>query len=123
MLTEKQKHRGVILAAAILAAVLGCQMSAYDRLPPRMPMAAKLGFNVYWSATVAFCIAGSLCGLLAKSMRKPDAPLFAATISEVYTDEGVRFVRSARKYFLLGALLGVIGVAIAVAEGIHDVPA
>jgi hypothetical protein len=49
--------------------------------------------------------------------------LFAATISEVYTDEGVRFVRSARKYFLLGALLGVIGVAIAVAEGIHDVPA
>lgn len=120
--TQKRKHLLAILAAVLFAiATAGYSLSNLDHFhPPNLPIAAKLGFIICWSAGAACGFLWTVFGFLARSYRKPGVSWLRANYvfdfpfpSLFYTDEGIRTLRIARHCLLLWLLLWAIGVAIA----------
>lgn len=120
-MTERQKHRWVIVAA-IAIFISGASLSIVN--PPNLPIAARLGSIIFLSAGGAFSFLSAVFPILAE--RRPGVRWLTALtcfdfpwVSPLYTDEGMRTLRKARNCFLLWILFWEIGFAIiAAASGL-----
>ncbi|HEX5442687.1 MAG TPA: hypothetical protein VFW87_02610 [Pirellulales bacterium] len=125
MATEKQKDRWITLIAVLVAVLLAFLITGYTayvskRLPiQKMPVAAKIGFVLSFTAGTACQLLWGYFGFRAKSKRKPGVSWLTANhaldfpfASRLYTEDGVRNLRKGRNCFLAWLLLWAIAMAI-----------